>query len=223
MKANSRFVETNQNGVHDRLVEVLERHARHPFLKPVAKHTELVFESVCDVISKHSERGLVLDSGCGTGESTIKLGKTHPNDWVIGIDQSQHRLAKSGWRHAVFQCNNVLLLRAELVDFWILAEKRNWKLKAHYLLYPNPWPKSMHLKRRWHAHPVFPVMLTLGGLLELRTNWLIYAQEFVQALTVLTSKDCKLESYSGRAPLTPFETKYIDSGHSLHRVICNLR
>lgn len=47
---------------------------------------------------------------------------------------------------------NLLLLRAELEDFWVLAHRdSDWIVHSHYLLYPNPYPKTKHLFRRWHG------------------------------------------------------------------------
>jgi tRNA G46 methylase TrmB len=58
---------------------------------------------------------------------------------------------------------NAILLRAELSDFFsLVAYESDWIVHSHYLLYPNPYPKAKHLKRRWHGHPIFPVMLALG-------------------------------------------------------------
>ena len=47
---------------------------------------------------------------------------------------------------------NLFLVRAELTDFWMLvARQSDWLVAKHYLLYPNPYPKSKHLQRRWHG------------------------------------------------------------------------
>ena len=93
------------------------------------------------------------------------------------------------------------MLQANLIDFWRLSVQTEWRLQKHYLLYPNPWPKKKHLQRRWHGHPVFPSILELGGELELRTNWKIYADEFNQAVNLLLTKtdshkSCSLEKWS---------------------------
>ena len=59
--------------------------------------------------------------------------------------------------------SNAILIRAELSDFFtLIAFQSDWIVHSHYLLYPNPYPKGKHLKRRWHGHPIFPVMLALG-------------------------------------------------------------
>ena len=47
---------------------------------------------------------------------------------------------------------NALLLHSELADFWKLVyEHSDWIIAQHYLLHPNPYPKTKHLKKRWHG------------------------------------------------------------------------
>lgn len=114
--------------------------------------------------------------------------------------------------------DNALLLRADLVDFWRLARAADWRLARHYLLYPNPYPKSAHLKKRWHGHPVFPALLALGGELELRSNWSIYVEEFALAVALLRGREGEISPHvPNDGFLTPFEQKYFESGQRLWR------
>ena len=108
------------------------------------------------------------------------------------------------------------------VDYWRLLQAADIRLARHYLLYPNPWPKIGHLARRWHGHPVFPAMLALGGVLECRSNWQIYVEEFCFAIKHLTQRTALCESFIPEQPLTPFERKYLNSGHPLYRMQLSL-
>lgn len=108
-------------------------------------------------------------------------------------------------------------VRADLVDYWRLLQEAGLRLARHYLLYPNPWPKIGQLGRRWHGHPVFPVIIALGGRLECRSNWRVYIEEFAAALTQLTATPVRCEAYNPEQPITPFERKYDASGHMLWR------
>ena len=89
-------------------------------------------------------------------------------------------------------------------------------LHGHWLLYPNPWPKASQFKRRVHGHGAFPVLLALGGRLELRTNWAVFAQEFHQA-AALIGMDGQTDSFVPHSPMTLFERKYWERGHTLWR------
>ena len=118
---------------------------------------------------------------------------------------------------------NGILIRADLVDFWRLLAEQGIRLARHYNLYPNPWPKIGHLARRWHGHAVFPVWRELGGEIECRSNWSIYIEEMAQALTLLCEQPVAAEPYTTDDPMTPFERKYLASGHDLWRCRVSLR
>ena len=118
---------------------------------------------------------------------------------------------------------NALLIRADLVDFWRLLADNGVRLTRHYNLYPNPWPKIGHLARRWQGHAVFPVWRELGGEVECRSNWRIYIEEMAQALSLLSGQPVVAESWQTDDPMTPFEKKYLASGHELWRCRVSLR
>ena len=64
--------------------------------KPIAAHTQQAFDNLVEMIGPDvSKMQIVLDSGCGTGRSTILLGESHPNHLVIGVDRSFTRLSKT--------------------------------------------------------------------------------------------------------------------------------
>ena len=182
----------------------------------VSGHTVLAFERAKEFVdefynnsSDSSRKIVILDSGCGKGMSTLALSKRYPEYPVLGIDRSISRLSRnplyaststsqtesldedgsiySSWTE---EASNALLVRADLVDFWMLAvNQSDWTIHSHYMLYPNPYPKSKHLQRRWHGHPVFPVILALGGNLIVRSNWDIYCQEMSSSIRAVVSSN----------------------------------
>jgi tRNA G46 methylase TrmB len=183
--------------------------------QPIRAFSQAAFSA----IEHLAEADLILDAGCGTGQSTAELARQFPDHAVVGIDRSEARLARAPELPA-----NAVLVRADLVDFWRFARRAGWTLQRHYLLYPNPWPKPGHLQRRWHAHPVWPDLLSLGGKLELRTNFGVYAEEFARALELAGySSHLQVLSLAPEAAISPFETKYARSGHRLFRVTANLK
>ncbi len=216
MFGNSPQIESSQTGVHPRLLDVLRRHREHASRAPLHAPTQLQFQRWLAEAADRS-RSLVLDLGCGNGESTLRLADVHPDAKVLGIDQSAHRLAKlapSGY--AVD--GRATLMRAEAATVLRMLTAAEIRVGTLYLLYPNPWPKPEQLLRRWHGHPVMPMMLSIADAIVLRTNWSIYADEFA-----LTAQACGLAVSTrlldeGEAVLTPFESKYIASGHARHAV-----
>ena len=237
-----RSVTSNQIDIYKNLEAVVRKYAATTFLRPVADHTREAFEMASDFVrsfygSKATGRlDLVLDSGCGTGESTLHLARKFPNVPVIGIDKSSVRLSKAGNERqlevsAGASCDvpaNAFWVRAELLDFWRLALDRvqagEWNVLHHALYYPNPWPKESEANRRFHLHPIFPVLMRLSPVTELRTNWEIYAREYKEAariagdcLSLNVSAECS--AFSPENPETAFERKYQTAGQELYRTL----
>jgi tRNA (guanine-N7-)-methyltransferase len=204
-------IDSDQQDVHADLHRVVERHLQHPWIKPVPAHTADAFEKAVMWWRRRGNPPLIIDSFCGTGMSTALLAQRNPDACVIGLDKSSHRLSK----HKT-EGPNYLLVRAECESFWQCVVKDNIAIEQHWLLYPNPWPKASQLKRRIHGHPSFPLLKALGGQLELRTNWQIYAEEFYQACNQVGING-QLEPFVPENSMTLFETKYHDRGHQLWR------
>ena len=222
VRANSRVPTSAQTGVHEHLAALVERHRSAPFRKPYADYNREAFaESMERRQHVAPDAPLILDSCCGVGESSIALARCFPDHYVIGVDQSAARLRKNiaGKDERTDLPPNVDFVRADLVDYWRLMRDAGMRLARHYLLYPNPWPKIGHLSRRWHGHPAFPAMLELGGVLECRSNWRVYVEEFCIAVELLSNRRMTCERFVPEVPLTPFERKYLESGHALYRAV----
>jgi len=202
--------------VHPRLVETVARHLAADWRGPVHAGSRAAFEHFR---RQHSTgRVLILDSGCGTGVSSLRLARRFPDAQVLGVDRSANRLGRA----PAPLPDNLMLLRARVEDIWRLLIEHCIRPDRHFLLYPNPWPKARHLRRRWHGHPVFPMLLALGGVLELRCNWRAYAEEFRVAAAICGAPCVPVVSFGTESPLSPFERKYAASGHSLYRVRLSL-
>ncbi|MFZ2269564.1 MAG: SAM-dependent methyltransferase [Azonexus sp.] len=213
--ANSRFISSAQDGPHRDLEALVRRHMAHPFRKPLADYNRTAFaEAMAAWVLFDRESPLILDAGCGVGWSTLNIAQQFPEHFVLGVDQSIDRLARG---KPMELPANAVLIRADLVDFWRLLADNGIRLARHYNLYPNPWPKIGHLARRWQGHAVFPVWQELGGVLECRSNWRIYIEEMAQALTLLSGQPVAAEAWQTEMPMTPFEKKYLASGHELWR------
>lgn len=210
----SRSVDSNQNDIHPRLAEVVERHRINAYRKPVQDHNLAAFEKLTAWLAGRPQRPLILDSCCGTGMSTLQLARQFPQHWVIGLDRSEVRLGKNSEAEEA----GCLLLRGNCEDIWRLCVEADLSFQHHFVLYPNPYPKSEHLQRRWHGHPVFPLMPQLAQRTVLRSNWLLYLQEFACAWEQITSVAVQPEVLHVDSPISLFEKKYRDSGQLLYQL-----
>lgn len=221
MQQLARAVTSNQDGVHEDLATQVQRYQAHPFLKPIAEHSRQAFDAAAEHVEQW-QGPVILDSCCGVGESTAVLANRHPEALVIGVDKSAHRLQRNLQHKERAEGASYLLLRADLNDFWRLAAEAKWQLSHHYLLYPNPWPKKKHLGRRWHASPVLPALVALGGELTVRSNWSIYIDEFAAALKQYQVQASTQQLAKEVSPMTPFERKYQAAGQALWQLQAKL-
>ena len=205
------MLQTDQVAPHADLTDIVRRHQQHPWRKPCPAHTREAFERFLQTY-RRDPRPIVLDSFCGTGMSTAILAAQFPEAWVVGIDQSAHRLAK----HQPTERRNYHVLRAEAEPFWCCLAEAGIRLHSHWLLYPNPWPKASQFKKRLHGHGAFPKLAQLGGALEMRTNWDLFAEEFALAADLIGLKG-SIDMVSPTAPMTLFERKYQERGQALWR------
>ncbi len=205
-----------------RLRALWSKHVLHSYRKPISDHTRDVFNRHARRLKEASDRqSMILDSGCGTARSTRMLAERFADCLVVGVDRSAARLSS-----APNLPDNALCLRAELSDFWRLCHEHSLRFRKHFVLYPNPYPKSEHLLRRWHAHPVFSTMLDLSAELELRTNMPWYAREWSCVLSCAgwTTKSATLDLNADildHEAMSAFERKYGMDGQTLWQVVAH--
>lgn len=217
----SRTVESTQTSIHDNLALLVVKHTQSEYLRPIPDFSRLAFQEFERRFAASEKNHIILDSCCGTGESTLHLAMQNPDCFVVGVDKSAHRLGKHSVSAAggeFFKARNYTILRADVEDFWRLASSYSSQVIRHCIFYPNPYPKPHHIMRRWHGHPLFAPMLRLAPETELRTNWRIYAEEFAFASSLL-GYTVRLQEMSDIQPVSAFERKYQASGHVLFQVV----
>lgn len=221
---DSKVITTNQKGIHEKLAEIVEKHFTHLFKKPYQQHTQQAFDKI-NALVQDFDGEIILDSCCGVGQSTRLLAEKNPDALVIGVDKSANRIDRNveGFDEGDgYHAKNYHLVRADLNDFYRLVKAANWPVKKHYILYPNPWPKSKHVQRRWHGSAVFPTLINIGDQLILRSNWRLYLEEFQFAADIagllgeITEVDDGVENNQS---LTPFEAKYQASGQQCWQLL----
>lgn len=124
-----------------------------------------------DCFNKERQQPIMLDIGCGYGESLLNYATLNPDTICIGCEVYLNGLlniVRSIKRYGmtnVFLCNQDV--RKFLSDFASISYNNNeylLKFNHIFILFPDPWPKSKHSKRR--LVNVQFILLLLGLLVK---------------------------------------------------------
>ncbi|MBN9553814.1 MAG: tRNA (guanosine(46)-N7)-methyltransferase TrmB [Alphaproteobacteria bacterium] len=110
---------------------------------------ELAFDPARDALRQFpdSVRDLWLEVGFGAGEHLFQLAGENPDIGLIGAEPYEMGVAKLLAKLENNPLNNVRIYEGDGRD--ILANLRDASLGRFFLLFPDPWPKTRHHKRRF--------------------------------------------------------------------------
>jgi tRNA (guanine-N7-)-methyltransferase len=129
----------------------------------------------------NSVQDLWLEVGFGAGEHLMWQAVHHPQIGLIGAEPYQMGMAKLLTKQEEHPLNNVRLYEGDGRD--ILENLPDASLGRFFLLFPDPWPKSRHHKRRFLQMEMLDLLarkLRLGAELRFATDdksYLPYALE----------------------------------------------
>ncbi len=90
---------------------------------------------------------LILEIGCGNGHFLVNKALAFPDNNFIGIDIKPERVIKSIEKTKKLNLKNIKFLTDEGLHF-ISGYFKDNSLSLVYLLFPDPWPKKKHRKKR---------------------------------------------------------------------------
>ena len=111
--------------------------------------SELAFDPAKDASAQFpgSVRELWLEVGFGAGEHLFQLANDHPDAGLIGAEPYESGVAKLLTKLANHPLNNVRIYEGDGRD--IIMALPEASLSRFFLLFPDPWPKTRHHKRRF--------------------------------------------------------------------------
>jgi tRNA G46 methylase TrmB len=225
MKNESNNVWSTQNGPNKNLQKALDRYDINNYQRPIAQFSKDSFKKILAKVSDFGNNSIVLDICCGTGESSFNLSSLYPNNLIIGIDKSISRLERKNSFKSDLP-KNVYFVRGEVLDLYYLfyqaVQHDQLKVVKQFILYPNPWPKEKHYKRRFSANPITPFIFQISSQIELRSNWKVYLEEFGLAAKYYGCKLTFLDVFTPEKTITAFEKKFFESNHPLYKCIVDV-
>ena len=117
-----------------------------------------------------------LEIGFGGGEHMAAQAQAHPDVLILGAEPFLNGVASAIGHIEQHSLTNVRLAQADARD--LLARLPDECLERVFILFPDPWPKARHNKRRLVQEPVLNEIVRVlkpDGRLRFATDWADYA------------------------------------------------
>jgi len=88
-----------------------------------------------------------LEIGCGKGHYLSSYAANYPHEVCFGIDLISKRVKDAQRRAGLKNATNAFFVKAEASEF-LEALPKEVSLTKIFIMFPDPWPKARHHKRR---------------------------------------------------------------------------
>ena len=126
----------------------------------------------------------VLEIGFGNGENLAALATAHPEADYLGIEVHRAGVGRLLLAAETAQLTNVRIACHDAVEV-LQHQLAPASLDEMLILFPDPWHKKRHHKRRLIQPPFVELAasrLKSGGVLRLATDWEPYAIQMLEVL-----------------------------------------
>lgn len=146
-------------------------------------------------------KNLIIDIGFGTGESTIALSSMFVNSIVCGIECYKPGVKK-------LMDNNIYVKYGDAME--VIEKIKPESVSKIYMLFPDPWQKIKHRKRRLlndYSFSIINKILISGGIFHFATDNINYAFQARGIIKNISHNNIKFSGNRGLRPITKYEVK----------------
>jgi tRNA (guanine-N7-)-methyltransferase len=161
---------------------------------------------------------LEVDLGCGDGSFLVEIAAANPARDFLGIERLLGRVQSAHRKIAQRQLTNARVLRVE-TSYAIEKMLPTGSVTLFHLMFPDPWPKRRHWRRRIVTQDFFVSVhraLIAGGLLRIVTDQVDYFREIERLAAQSPQFVISSDPDPPRAPST-FEKRF--SQPEIYRLI----
>ena len=126
----------------------------------------------------------VAEIGFGNGDNLLSLAASRPQEDFLGVEVHRPGVGRLLLQLEERALGNVRVICADAVEV-LERHLGGAGLDEILILFPDPWPKKRHHKRRLIQPPFVALLaarLKEGGTLRLATDWEPYAHEMLATL-----------------------------------------
>jgi tRNA (guanine-N7-)-methyltransferase len=128
-----------------------------------------------------NEKSVWLEIGFGGGEHLVHQAKLNPDIGFIGCEPYQNGVAKLMGKLSADPRKNIKLYDGDVRNIFDVLAKNS--ISKVFLLYPDPWPKKRHHRRRFVTQeflaPLYETMKP-GSILRIATDIEDYVRQALQ-------------------------------------------
>jgi tRNA (guanine-N7-)-methyltransferase len=132
---------------------------------------------------------LTLEIGFGNGDNLARLATAYPQRDFLGIEVHRAGVGRLMLALQAQGLSNVRIICHDAVE--VLEQQiRTGSVAEMLILFPDPWPKKRHHKRRLLQDAFVQLAaerLSRGGVLRVATDWQPYALQMLETLSACTA------------------------------------
>jgi len=162
------------------------------------------------------EAPLQVDLGCGGGDLLCELAQRNPRKNFLGTEKLAGRVAKACRRSAHLENVRISNVESAYAVRYLLPEA---SVETFYLLFPDPWPKRRHHRRRIISPDFLDAIhraLSDHGIFQIATDQPDYFDQILK--TAENHRGFETAPPAANLPFTKFERRFVDAGAPIYRL-----
>ena len=172
-----------------------------------------------------SPKKLIADVGFGSGESLLYMADRFNEVNFVGIEVYPSGIGSALNQIEQNKLTNLKIIESDVFDL-LETKVTNETFDAMIFLYPDPWPKRKHLKRRLLSEDFLNLLydkVVIGGLVFCKTDWVDYYTQVKEAVVSdngwLREDLTNLPEYLKSLPQTKYERKALIEGRESRELL----
>ena len=179
----------------------------------------LVPDGVLDFAAVFGRRApLTLEIGFGNGDNLLAMAAAEPQADFVGVEVHRPGIGRLLRNAAETGLSNLRVICADAAEV-LRCNAPDRSFDRVLVLFPDPWPKRRHHKRRLLAPPFIAMLadrMRAGGMLYLATDW----REYADAIREAVMGSGRFEPVDGGCPGRHCETRFEQRGRAAgHRTV----